>query len=106
HKVQPTVAHILQEEKSAGLTSLAGYEGFAQKAIDIKCAALDFLIEARQQGKAVAGYGAAAKGNTFLNYCGIGPELLTVVADRSPHKQNTLLPGTRIPVVSPEQMLA
>jgi SAM-dependent methyltransferase len=106
HEVQPAVAQILQEEKSAGLTSLAGYEGFAQKAIDIKCAALDFLIEARQLGKAVAGYGAAAKGNTFLNYCGIGPELLTVVADRSPHKQNTLLPGTRIPVVSPEDLLA
>ncbi|WP_022719778.1 methyltransferase, partial [Rhodopseudomonas sp. B29] len=54
----------------------------------------------------VAGYGAAAKGNTFLNYCGVGSELVYAVADRSPHKQNTLLPGSRIPVISPEAMLA
>lgn len=106
HPTRPAVARVLQEEKLAGLTSLAGYQGFARNAIDIKCAALDFLITAHRQGKAVAGYGAAAKGNTFLNYCGIGPELLTAVADRSPHKQNTLLPGSRIPVVSPESLLA
>jgi hypothetical protein len=106
HDTRPAVARVLQEEKQAGLTSLAGYQGFASNAIDIKCAALDFLIGARRQGKTVAGYGAAAKGNTFLNYCGIGPELLSVVADRSPHKQNTLLPGSRIAVVSPESLLA
>jgi hypothetical protein len=97
---------VLNEEKAAGLTSLTGYKDFARKAIDIKCAALQFLIDAHRQGKKVAGYGAAAKGNTFLNYCGIGPELLINVADRSPHKQNTLLPGSRIPVVSPEALLA
>lgn len=101
----PAVARVLAEEKAAGLTSLDGYKGFAKNAIDIKCAALEFLIEARRQGKKVAGYGAAAKGNTFLNYCGIGPELVTAVADRSPHKQDTLLPGSRIPVVSPEALL-
>jgi SAM-dependent methyltransferase len=106
HATQPAIARVLQEEKLAGLTSLAGYEGFARNAIDIKCAALEFLIGAHRQGKTVVGYGAAAKGNTFLNYCGIGPELLTAVADRSPHKQNTLLPGSRIPVVSPERLFA
>ena len=74
--------------------------------VDIKCRALEFLIRARGEGKTVCGYGAAAKGNTFLNYCGIGPELVEVVADRSPHKQNRLLPGSRIPVVSPQDMLA
>ncbi|WFT99835.1 class I SAM-dependent methyltransferase [Bradyrhizobium barranii] len=105
-QTQPAVARVLAEEKAAGLTSLEGYKGFAKKAIDIKCGALEFLIEARRLSKKVAGYGAAAKGNTFLNYCGIGPEFLTAVADRSPHKQNTLLPGSRIPVVSPEQLLA
>jgi SAM-dependent methyltransferase len=105
-QTQPAVARVLAEEKAAGLASLEGYKGFAKKAIDIKCGALEFLIEARREGKKVVGYGAAAKGNTFLNYCGIGPEFVTAVADRSPHKQNTLLPGSRIPVVSPEQLLA
>jgi hypothetical protein len=102
----PAVARILAEEKAAGLASLEGYKGFAKNAINIKCDAIAFLVDACRQGKKVAGYGAAAKGNTFLNYCGIGPELLSVVADRSPHKQNTLLPGSRIPVVSPEALLA
>jgi SAM-dependent methyltransferase len=105
-QTQPSVARVLVEEKVAGLTSIDGYKGFARNAIDIKCGALDFLVDACRQGKKVAGYGAAAKGNTFLNYCGIGPEFLTAVADRSPHKQNTLLPGSRIPVVSPEALLA
>lgn len=106
HETTPAVASVLGGEKAAGLTRLAGYKNFAKKAIDIKCAALEFLIDAHRRGKKVAGYGAAAKGNTFLNYCGIGPELLSAVADRSPHKQNTLLPGSRIPVVSPEALLA
>jgi SAM-dependent methyltransferase len=106
HELTPAVLRVLNEEKAAGLTSLTGYNDFAKKAIDIKCAALQFLIDAHRQGKKVAGYGAAAKGNTFLNYCGIGPELLAAVADRSPHKQSTLLPGSRIPVVSPEALLA
>jgi hypothetical protein len=106
HEMSPAVARVLQEEEEAGLTCLAGYKGFARNAIDIKCAALDFLIEAYRQGKTVVGYGAAAKGNTFLNYCGIGPEFLAAVADRSPHKQDTLLPGSRIPVISPEALLA
>ncbi len=64
------------------------------------------LIALREEGKVVVGYGAAAKGNTFLNYCGIGPELVRAVADRSPHKQGALLPGSRIPVVSPDALLA
>ena len=106
HELTPAVLRVLNEEKAAGLTRLTGYEDFAKKAIDIKCAALQFLIDAHRQGKKVTGYGAAAKGNTFLNYCGIGLELLAAVADRSPHKQGTLLPGSRIPVVSPEALLA
>lgn len=73
---------------------------------DIKCAALRFLIEERMAGRTVCAYGAAAKGNTFLNYCGIKPELIRAVADRSPHKQGTWLPGSRIPVVSPDELLA
>jgi hypothetical protein len=68
----------------------------------VKCGLLEFLIHARREGKTVAGYGAPAKGNTLLNYCGVGPELLPFTVDRSPHKQGQYLPGTRIPIRAPE----
>jgi 2-polyprenyl-3-methyl-5-hydroxy-6-metoxy-1,4-benzoquinol methylase len=106
HQERQSVRAVLEEEERASLSELRGYGGFADSVVSVKCQALDFLIKAHQAGKLVCGYGAAAKGNTFINYCGIGPELLRVVADRSPHKQNTWLPGSRIPVVSPEAMLA
>jgi len=106
HPQVPSVEQLIEKERAAGLFDLSGYAGFAERVVNIKCRALDFLIRARDQNKLVCAYGAAAKGNTFLNYCGIGPELVHVAGDRSPHKQNTLLPGSRIPVVSPEQMLA
>ena len=105
---QPTAAleRVVLCEWSANLFDLSGYDGFGQAVADIKCAALRFLIEERAAGRTVCAYGAAAKGNTFLNYCGIGPELIGAVADRSPHKQGTWLPGSRIPVVSPDELLA
>jgi SAM-dependent methyltransferase len=106
HKAQPAVGRIIEQEKAAGLLQLSGYRGFAENVIRIKCAALQFFIQARTDGKTVAAYGAAAKGNTFLNYCGVGPEFVRAVADSNPHKQNTLLPGSRIPVISPEELLA
>ena len=106
HARTPAVEKILEAERAGGLFSGAGYARFAEAVVAIKCASLDFLIAQRRAGKRVCGYGAAAKGNTFLNYCGIGPELVAAVADRSPHKQGTLLPGSRIPVVSPEALLA
>ena len=106
HERTPAVGRMLADERAAGLFSNAGYAHFAEAVIDIKCESLHFLVEARRAGKRVCGYGAAAKGNTFLNYCGIGPELVAAVADRSPHKQGRLLPGSRIPVISPEEMLA
>jgi hypothetical protein len=106
HRQEPNADLIIAEERAASLFDLTGYTGFAKNVVEIKCRALEFLMNARDERKIVCAYGAAAKGNTFLNYCGIGPELIKVVADRSPHKQNTLLPGTRIPVVSPEDMMA
>jgi hypothetical protein len=105
HKREPGVERIIAEERAGNLFDLSGYVGFAENVVEIKCRALKFLIKAHDEGKIVCGYGAAAKGNTFLNYCGIGPELVRVVADRSPHKQNTVLPGSRIPVVTPDDML-
>ncbi|SFK77518.1 class I SAM-dependent methyltransferase [Methylorubrum salsuginis] len=106
HATNPAVARVWDAERAAGLFDPSGYAGFGRAVADIKCAALRFLIAEREAGKTVCAYGAAAKGNTFLNYGGIGPELVQAVADRSPHKQGTWLPGSRIPVVSPEELLS
>ncbi|TXN40725.1 class I SAM-dependent methyltransferase [Methylobacterium sp. WL30] len=106
HVAMPAVERVIAAERAAGLFALPGYARFAKDIVTIKCDSLEFLIAQCRAGKTVCGYGAAAKGNTFLNYCGVGRELVPAVADRSPHKQGTLLPGSRIPVVSPEAMLA
>ena len=96
----------LAEEKEAGLDDLATYDRFGATAVNVKCNVLEFLIEARREGKLVAGYGAPAKGNTLLNYCGVGPELLAFTVDRSPHKQGRFLPGRQIPIFAPERIFA
>ncbi len=105
YKASAAVERTLSIERAAGLWELVGYTRFAEDVISVKSETLKMLIDLREKGKRVCGYGAAAKGNTFLNYCGIGPEFLAAVADRSPHKQGTLLPGSRIPVISPEALL-
>ncbi|KQP38618.1 SAM-dependent methyltransferase [Methylobacterium sp. Leaf104] len=105
HAPTEALERVVRTERAARLFEPAGYAGFGRAVTDIKCAALRFLIAEREAGRTVCAYGAAAKGNTFLNYCGIGPELVRAVADRSPHKQGMLLPGSRIPVVSPEALL-
>ena len=79
--------------------------GFGTASLNIKLDLLDFLISARRENKKVCGYGAAAKGNTLLNYAGVRHDLIEAVADRNPHKQGKYLPGSRIPVLSPEKML-
>jgi SAM-dependent methyltransferase len=101
----PAVTELRAAEETAGLGRAEPYESFARRVVDSKCALLEFLIGARRRGERVAGYGAPAKGNTLLNYCGIGPELLSFTVDRSPHKQGLLLPGTRIPVRDPSAIL-
>jgi hypothetical protein len=72
--------------------------------IATKCDVLEFLIKAKREGKVVVGYGAAAKGNTLLNYLGVKVDLMSYAVDRSPHKQKHLLPGTRIPIYGPERI--
>ncbi|HUZ64450.1 MAG TPA: class I SAM-dependent methyltransferase [Acetobacteraceae bacterium] len=105
HDETQAVERLLAEEIAAGLESDAIYRRFARQVIDAKVSLLRFLIDARAEGKRVAAYGAPAKGNTLLNYCGVGPELVAFTVDRSPHKQGMLLPGTRIPVRAPEAIL-
>lgn len=106
HATTAAPATLLATEAAAGLDRLSGYTGFQARITEICEAALLFLIAARRTGRRVLGYGAAAKGNTFLNACGIRPSHLAAVADLSPAKQGTWLPGSRIPVISPAELLA
>jgi hypothetical protein len=98
------LVEIRRDEAAAGLDRLATYTGFEQKVQKVKRDLLSFLIEAKNQGKRVAGYGAAAKGTTLLNYCGIREDLLDYVADRSPHKQGRYIPGVHIPIFPPQRV--
>ena len=93
HAATGAVARILADESAAGLDGREAYSAFADKVIDTKAALLAFCIAARRDRKTIAGYGAPAKGNTLLNYCGIGPEFIPFTVDRSPYKQGKLLPG-------------
>jgi len=100
HELSQNVATLLDREVMAGLTTPAFYIGFQAKADQVKNDFLFFVLEAKRAGKTVAGYGAAAKGNTLLNYAGVRPDLLSYVVDRNPAKQDKFLPGCRIPVVA------
>ena len=102
--LQPAVQQQLQAELAAGVKTPEYYATLAPAAERIKHELLRFLLQAKADGKRVVGYGAAAKGNTLLNYAGVKPDLLAWVADASPHKQGKFLPGSRIPVVSPERI--
>jgi SAM-dependent methyltransferase len=104
---EPTTAveEVLADEAAAGLETLEAYAGFQQRAEAAKHALLEFLLQAKRQSRRVLGYGAAAKGNTLLNYAGIRGDLLPAVADRAPSKQGKFLPGSHIPVISPEQLV-
>jgi 2-polyprenyl-3-methyl-5-hydroxy-6-metoxy-1,4-benzoquinol methylase len=101
----PAVGALLARERTAGLDRLDTYRAFARQIVETKLDLLAFFLEAKRAGKLVLGYGAPAKGNTLLNYCGIGPELLPCTVDRSPHKQGLYLPGTHIPVLHPDEIL-
>lgn len=96
---EPAVAALLAREEAAGMLTDAYYSRFQREADDVKNDCLRFLIDQRSAGRRVAAYGAAAKGNTLLNYAGIRSDLLPYVVDASPHKRGKWLPGSRIPVV-------
>lgn len=98
------VASCLAQEKAAGLTVPETYAAFGEKVRETKRSLLQFLIDAKRSGKTIAAYGAAAKGNTLLNYCGVGTDFIDYVVDKNPVKQSRLLPGTRIPVRAPESL--
>ncbi len=98
HKGSNSVNEVLNKENRAGLHGIDGYKEFHEKAGSCKIEFLDFLLKCRSENKKVVGYGAAAKGNTLLNYCGVKNDLISFVADASEFKQNRFLPGSRIEV--------
>jgi hypothetical protein len=98
------VAALLAGEEAAGLGRLETYRSFGERVQRVKWGLLRFLIETREAGKSIAAYGAPAKGNTLLNYCGVRTDFLDYTVDRSPHKQGRYLPGVRIPIHGPDRL--
>ena len=98
------VALTLETERDVGLTKIDGYLGLQSRAEACKDGLLRFLLDAKASGKSILGYGAAAKGNTILNFAGIRPDLLPAVADAAPSKQGKLMPGSRIPIITPDAL--
>lgn len=104
-QISPTVNAMLAEEELRGLQTSATYQHFQVKADRIKNDLLAFLIEQKRAGKTVAAYGAAAKGNTLLNYAGVKPDLLPFVCDAAPAKQGKFMPGSHIPILAPAALI-
>ncbi len=102
--VTPAVSDLLETEIDAGLLSLRVYKDFQGKAEQVKLGFLDFLIEQKKAGKRVGAYGAAAKGNTLMNFAGVKPDLLPFVADAAPSKQGKFMPGSHLPIVTPDAL--
>ncbi len=100
----PAIASVLDDESRAGLRSISTYTNFQQRANRIKDDFVAFLIDQKQRGLCVAAYGAAAKGNTLLNYAGVRPDLLPFVCDAAPSKQGKYMPGSRIPILPPSAL--
>jgi hypothetical protein len=103
-QTEKSVTELIKIESDIGMKSVSFYEGFEKEAESLKSALLDFLISSRSAGKKVAAYGAAAKGNTFLNYAGVKSNLISFVSDRNPAKQGKWMPGSHIPIVGEQQI--
>lgn len=104
HAVTENVARLRAEEERQGFLRPETYSSFSEQVKETKRKLLEFLIDARRSGKSVVGYGAPAKGNTLLNYCGIRTDFVDYTVDLSPHKQGLYLPGTRIPIHAPDRI--
>ena len=98
------VTEVKDKEIAAGLTRMETYLAFGEKVKATKRQLLSFLIEAKNQGKSIVGYGAPAKAITLLNYCGVRTDFIDYIVDRSPHKQGSFVPGTRLPILAPEKI--
>ena len=106
HATVARAGDLLAEERARGMETGAFYEGFQTRAEAVKNGLLSFLLDAKRDGRSVAGYGAAAKGNTLLNFAGVKPDLLPFICDAAPSKQGKLTPGGHIPILPPEALTA
>jgi SAM-dependent methyltransferase len=104
--IDASVTRIVAAEREAGLERAETYAAFGARVARIKDDFVAFLLDAKRRGKRVAGYGAAAKATTLLNYAGVRADLIPYVADKSPHKQGNAIPGVRVPIVAPERIRA
>lgn len=104
HSVRPAVAALLAKEKKRGLLETVPYDGFQRRAERVKDDLLSFLLSAKREGKSVVGYGAAAKGNTLLNFAGVKRDLLPFICDAAPAKQGRYMPGSHIPILPPQAL--
>ena len=104
-EVSASVEGLIEKEKEKGLHLPGTYAAFAQRVRETKREILEFLISAKKRGKSIAGYGAPAKGNTLLNYCGIGTDFIDYTVDLNPYKQDKYLPGSHIPIHAPEKII-
>ena len=102
--VSARVVELKAREEAAGLASIDSYRSFAEKVKNTKRQLLECLIHAKQQGKSIVGYGAPGKGNTLLNYCGVGTDFIDYTVDRNPYKHGQFTPGTHIPIYPPERI--
>ncbi len=102
--ISDNVEALLQKEISKGINDLEYYNNFQQKALKVKLQLIDFLTSQKNENKKIAAYGAAAKGNTLLNYCGIKNDLIEFVVDANPNKQSKFLPGSHIPVMNEQEL--
>jgi hypothetical protein len=104
HAETEALRALRDQEQAAGLDRIAGYEGFAPRVAAVRDGFLAFLGKAKAAGKTVAAYGAAAKGNTFLNYAGATSRDIVCAFDANPHKQGRFLPGSHVPILAPEMI--
>jgi hypothetical protein len=102
--VTANVEAVRAAELALGLDRIDSYPAFGERVMRVKRDFLEFLINARRAGKSVAGYGAAAKATTLLNYAGARTDLIAFVADKSPHKQGRYIPGVRVPILAPDDI--
>lgn len=100
----PNIVSLRRTERKAGLSQISTYEAFGKSVEATKRELLKFLIREKSEGKRIVAYGAPAKGNTLLNYCGVRQDFIDFAVDRSPAKQNLYMPGTHIPVFTPEKV--
>jgi hypothetical protein len=104
--VQPEVTHLLQQEAARGVDQPDGYRPFVERTLAVRAKLIAMLQAIKAEGRRLVGYGAAAKATTLLAYCDIGRDLLDYVVDRNPFKQGRFMPGSRLPILAPEQLLA